>query len=353
MLERENRIEIDPAPRLSSSAVRPRDRGHNTKQARRSVLVVGSSVDLPRALTHPAILKGSFKVVASVDVEVDAAEESAAAFMEAMNRTRDERVDALLVAGEIGPSVMRCVADIALAHQLQVLALMPTEVLQEHEPVIVWTRDGPLIQLARLPRRPIHSLIKRAMDVVGAAAGLILCAPLLAVLAVLIKLESPGAFVFKHERLGYRGRKFKCLKLRTMRENAEDVLHADPEMYERYRRNHYKLPDETDHRVTRIGRFLRRTSLDELPQFWNVLVGDMSLVGPRPVVEDEIGEFGEFRDLVLSVRPGLTGAWAVSGRQAIGYPKRCEIEVQYVRERTLLADLQILVRTVGVVSGLD
>ncbi len=127
------------------------------------------------------------------------------------------------------------------------------------------------------------------------------------------------------------------------------MLRSDPTMYEEYRQNHYKIPDARDPRVTRVGRFLRRTSLDELPQLWNVLVGEMSLVGPRPVVEDELVEYGDDRDLMLSVRPGLTGAWAVAGRQSVGYPERCEIELQYVRERSIFHDVRILLRTVSAV----
>ncbi len=164
---------------------------------------------------------------------------------------------------------------------------------------------------------------------------------------IAIRLESPGAVLFRHERIGRNGRKFQCLKLRTMTSDAEAVLRADAEMYEEYRRNHYKIPDDQDPRVTMVGRFVRRTSLDELPQLWNVLVGDMSLVGPRPVVEEELEHYGTARDLLLSVRPGITGAWAVSGRHGVGYPERCEIELAYVRRWTLLSDVSALARTVG------
>src|SRR5678816_31882 len=115
-------------------------------------------------------------------------------------------------------------------------------------------------------------------------------------------------------------------------------------------RHHFKIPDDLDPRVTKFGRFLRRTSLDELPQLWNVLVGQMSLVGPRPVVEEELGQYGEKQDVVLSVRPGITGAWAVNGRQLLGYPQRCETELGYVREWTVSRDIAIMVRTVGIVA---
>jgi lipopolysaccharide/colanic/teichoic acid biosynthesis glycosyltransferase len=121
-------------------------------------------------------------------------------------------------------------------------------------------------------------------------------------------------------------------------------------MYEEYRRHHFKIPDDRDPRVTRFGRFLRQTSLDELPQLWNVLVGQMSLVGPRPVVEEELGQYGEKQHVVLSVRPGITGAWAVNGRQLLGYPERCAIELAYARQWTVSGDLRILARTAVIVT---
>ncbi len=226
---------------------------------------------------------------------------------------------------------------------------MPTEVLAGHDPVVVWRGSSPLVQLARMPRRRWQVLAKRAVDIVGATAGLILAAPVLAILAVAIRFESRGAVLFRHMRVGRNGVKFQCLKLRTMCANAEEVLRANTAMYENYRRNHYKLPEAEDGRVTSMGRFIRRTSLDELPQLWNVLVGEMSLVGPRPVVEEELEHYGAAKDLLLSVRPGITGAWAVSGRHGVGYPERSEIELAYVRRWTLLSDARALAGTVAAV----
>ena len=256
------------------------------------------------------------------------------------------------VTGEIGPTTMRRIADVALAFHCDVLAVMPTAALAEHEPVIVWTGEGHLIQLTGVPRHPVHNAAKRLTDIVIALVALVVAAPLLAVLAALVMLESPGSPIFRHSRVGFRGRKFDCLKLRTMRADAETMLRTDPQMYESYRQNHFKIPDARDPRVTRIGRFLRRTSLDELPQLWNILKGEMSLVGPRPVVEEELALYGDDKDLMLSVRPGLTGAWAVSGRQSVGYPERCELELGYVRDRTMLRDAQIIVQTAAVVMGI-
>ena len=135
-----------------------------------------------------------------------------------------------------------------------------------------------------------------------------------------------------------------------MRQGSEDILRNDPALYEEYRQNHFKIPEHRDPRTTTLGRFLRETSLDELPQLWNVLRGDMSLVGPRPVVEDELAMYGNTAELLLSMPPGITGAWAVSGRHDVGYPERCAVELSYVRNWRLSEDLRIALRTVRVVS---
>jgi lipopolysaccharide/colanic/teichoic acid biosynthesis glycosyltransferase len=298
-------------------------------------------------------MSGRFRIVESVALDVENTDAAFAAIGEIAEMVRTRLADTLLVTGEIGPVTLRRIADVALAFHCDVLAVMPTEALAEHEPVVVWTGDGHLIQLSGLPRHPAHNAAKRVIDVAVALLALIVAAPLLAILSALILLESPGSPIFKHSRVGFRGRKFNCLKLRTMRTDAESVLRADPNMYEAYRQNHFKIPDGRDPRVTRFGQFLRRTSLDELPQFWNILKGEMSLVGPRPVVAEELELYGEGKDLMLSVRPGLTGAWAVNGRQSVGYPERCELELGYVRERTMWRDVQIVMRTAAVVLQMN
>ena len=289
----------------------------------RRVVVVGAPEDIPRALEHPAVGAGRFEVLAVLAVEVDA-DPHADGVAHLAQLLQTHSAQTILVAGPVGTPAMRRVADLAVVHGCELLAVMPTEVPAGHDPVIVWSGESPLVQLARIKRAGWEIAAKRGMDVAGAVIGLIVMAPVLAVLAVLIRLESPGWPLFAHERVGYRGRRFRCLKLRTMRADAEDLLRGDPEMYERYVRNHYKIPEDQDPRTTRLGRLLRRTSLDEVPQLWNVLVGEMSLVGPRPVVEEELAIYGESADLLLSVRPGITGAWAVSGRHDVGYPERCE-----------------------------
>ena len=336
-----------PAVPAVSKTVQPLpiERKHQPRpQEAKRVVVVGAPEDIPRALEHPAVGAGRFDVVAVLAVAVDG--DAATDLVEQLAQLlRAHEAETILVAGSVGWPAMRRVADVALAHQCELLAVMPTEVPAGHDPVIVWSGDSPLVQLALVKRRAWEFAAKRTMDVVGAAVGLVVIAPVVLVLCTLVSMESRGWPIFAHERVGLRGKKFKCLKLRTMRVGAEDELRSDPEMYEEYRRHHYKIPEDSDPRTTRLGKFLRRTSLDEVPQLWNVLIGEMSLVGPRPVVQDELGEYGEFADLLLSVRPGLTGAWAVGGRHDVGYPERCDLELGYVRKQSLGRDVSILLRT--------
>jgi lipopolysaccharide/colanic/teichoic acid biosynthesis glycosyltransferase len=187
--------------------------------------------------------------------------------------------------------------------------------------------------------------IKRAIDIFVAVIGLALAAPIIVLIVVAIRLESRGRAFFPHRRLGRAGQLFNCWKFRSMIQDAERHLHADDKLRHHYVSNHFKIPEHLDPRITRLGRFLRRTSLDELPQLWNVLRGDMSLVGPRPIVPLESSYYGEELATLLSVRPGLTGAWAVHGRSQLGYPKRAAIELEYARTWTMATDIRILART--------
>ncbi len=182
-----------------------------------------------------------------------------------------------------------------------------------------------------------------------ASALLVLTSPLFMLIALAVKLDSKGPVLFAHRRLGLNGRFFDCLKFRSMSIDAERLLRDDETLQDWYVRNHFKIPTHLDRRVTRLGRFLRLTSLDELPQLWNVIRGDMALVGPRPIVESEGRHYGERLPELLSIRPGLSGAWAVQGRSRVGYPQRVEIELEYVREWTLWQDAWILLKTSWVV----
>lgn len=312
-------------------------------------VVVGLAQDIPRALEHPAMSAGrGFEVSGVVTVTPD--DEAVRDHADALHHLLSEhKAGIVMVAGPLGPETMRAVSDVSLLHGCRLLAVMPSEIVAGHDPMVVWEGESPLVQLASHRQSTLQHGLKRLVDIVGAAAGLAFAAPVMAVVALGIKLESRGPVLFKHWRVGKDGRGFACLKFRTMREDAEQILHGDPELKRLYKENHYKLPDDLDPRVTKFGRFLRRTSLDELPQLFNVLIGEMSLVGPRPVVEEELEHYRGSERLLLSVRPGMTGAWAVNGRHHVGYPARAELELRYVRQWSVVRDLGILVGTVSAV----
>ncbi|MGI0488957.1 sugar transferase [Pantanalinema rosaneae CENA516] len=191
---------------------------------------------------------------------------------------------------------------------------------------------------------------KRIFDVIFSLAVLILFSPVYLLIMLLIALSSPGPIFYVQERVGKNYRRFGCIKFRTMVRNADEVLveimETSPGLRQEFHEN-FKL--RRDPRITWIGKFLRITSLDEFPQFLNVLKGDMSVVGPRPLVVEELPKYGKYIDCILTIRPGLTGLWQVSGRNNIPYPKRIQIDVYYVNFRNFLADLWIIVKTIGVV----
>jgi lipopolysaccharide/colanic/teichoic acid biosynthesis glycosyltransferase len=191
--------------------------------------------------------------------------------------------------------------------------------------------------------------VRRFGDVVAAALLLVLLAPLLAVVATLVWWTMGRPILYAQERLGRDGRRFPLYKFRSMVRDAEAQLRRTPDAWKRYVAGNYKLPPEEDVRITPLGHLLRRTSLDELPQLWNVLRGDMSLVGPRAIVPAELAEYGDYGRMLLRVKPGLTGLWQVIGRSTIGYPERARIDLRYIEGRSLAQDLAILVRTLPAV----
>ncbi|HEX5461547.1 MAG TPA: sugar transferase [Steroidobacteraceae bacterium] len=196
-----------------------------------------------------------------------------------------------------------------------------------------------------------YAAMKRALDVFGAIVLAAVFSPLILAIVILAMIRRErGSLIYKHRRIGRDGRAFECLKFRTMVPNAEqalrELLDRDPAIKAEWVRDH-KL--RCDPRVTRLGRFLRRTSLDELPQLWNVLRGEMSLVGPRPVVREELLRYGRNVRAYLSAKPGITGLWQVKGRNHTDYRRRVALDTYYARNQNLLLDLYILFKTTRVV----
>lgn len=186
---------------------------------------------------------------------------------------------------------------------------------------------------------------KRVIDILLSLFGIVAVLPVLLIIAACIKLDDGGPIIHFREIIGQRGRRFFALKFRTMRPDADDYLAKHPELMRKYQQN-MKL--ERDPRITRVGRFLRKTSLDELPQLFNVLVGQMSLVGPRIIHPSELPRYGEWAHKRLSVRPGITGLWQISGRQHISYDERVLFDMRYIDSRSCITDLVILLKTLKV-----
>ena len=191
--------------------------------------------------------------------------------------------------------------------------------------------------------------LKRIGDVIFSLIVLTLGAPIFVLIGILVKLSSPGSIFYIQKRVGRNYREFGCIKFRTMYKNADDLLPNLLEKYPLMRKEFEKdFKLRKDPRITKLGRFLRRSSLDELPQFVNVLKGEMSVVGPRPIVNNEISRYSLFMEEVISVRPGLTGLWQVSGRNNLSYKKRVELDLAYARNRNFILDLEIIILTLGV-----
>lgn len=195
-----------------------------------------------------------------------------------------------------------------------------------------------------------YTIVKRMSDIVLSILALVLTSPVfLLIMFFYLFGESKGPVIFSQKRYGKNGCKFNIYKFRSMNVNADEKLKSNQILYEKYIKNNYKLEPTEDPRITKIGRFLRKTSLDELPQLFNVLKGEMSIVGPRPIVEEELREYQHLKEDFLSVKPGITGHWQVSGRSEVGYPERVDLELYYVYHQSILLDLKIILKTFFIV----
>ena len=195
-----------------------------------------------------------------------------------------------------------------------------------------------------------YLIVKRTIDILGALIGLVLLSPIFLIVAIAIKLDSKGPIIFGHTRRGLHGKDIKVYKFRTMYENSQEIFNNfTKEQKEEFYKN-FKL--ENDPRVTKIGDFLRRTSIDELPQLINILNGSMSIVGPRPIVQKEIDLYGDYANKLFSVVPGLTGYWQANGRSDTTYEERIKMDMYYIDNRSLWLDLKIIFKTFGsVIKG--
>lgn len=216
------------------------------------------------------------------------------------------------------------------------------EVLEEKN---VQTQDVVVKEIDKInDKNVVYKIVKRVFDIVFSLIGLILLSPVFFIIAVIIKMDSKGPVFFVHSRIGEKGKPIGIYKFRTMVNNAEDLIKSfTPEQKEEYERS-YKL--ENDPRITKIGNFLRKTSLDELPQILNILKGELSIIGPRPIVQAELDKYEDNKDKFLSVRPGLTGYWAANGRSDTTYEERMKMELYYVDNMSFKLDVKIFFKTI-------
>lgn len=208
-------------------------------------------------------------------------------------------------------------------------------------PAFAATKTQGLTGNRRLPLAWWNRALKRSIDLLGASILLILSAPLIFILAIWVKLHDGGPAFFRRRVIGPKG-EFGAFKLRTMRVDADEVLQSDAILRRRFEVN-FKLKD--DPRITSVGVKLRRSGLDELPQFWNVLKGEMSLIGPRMITPIELKKYGDAAWIFSEMKPGLTGYWQISGDQQAGYTRRVEMDLFYTENWSLLFDLEILIKT--------
>ena len=277
-------------------------------------------------------------------------------FEDAGNVIRNCRVDTVILATPGLPSQQMIDLFYRIQHEARYISIIPdlfglpvgnlqVETFFDQKMVLLQTRNNMASRTNRL--------YKWLVDIAGALFGVIFLLPVTLLLAVVIYLDSPGPILFSHRRVGQNGREFPCYKFRTMVPNShaelQKYLKLHPEALSEWE-TYYKLKD--DPRITRVGRWLRKYSLDELPQFLNVLKGEMSLVGPRPIVQEEVAKYGRFIEDFFLVKPGITGLWQVSGRNDISYDDRVHIDSWYVRNWSVWLDLVILLKTVRyVISG--
>jgi exopolysaccharide biosynthesis polyprenyl glycosylphosphotransferase len=312
-------------------------------------LFVGPAEECRSAARGPAFRAAAeHELVGFVDVHIPPAPDALGHIVDFASVLHDTAAETIVVCGYLTDGRFHDVVDAALTAGCQVLSVPRAIEIAGVQPTLVWRRQQPLVELTAPTLRGGQLLVKRVMDLLVATVGLLVLSPLFLLLAALVKLDSPGPVLFRQQRVGRGGRRFEILKFRTMVQNAEEQraelvgqsIYADLRLF--------KL--RADPRVTRLGGWLRRASLDELPQLVNVLVGNMSLVGPRPPLPAEVELYERHHYARFDVKPGITGPWQVNGRNEVtDFEDVVRLEQDYIRSWSLVGDLLILLKTVPAV----
>jgi len=310
-------------------------------------LFVGRGADCIAAASTPAFASGmDYRAIGFVDVQAPPAPGALGQLSDFSLLLAASGAQAVVICGFLTDAQFQEIVDTALAGGCQVLSVPRSVEIAGVHPTTVWRRGQPLVELSTPIVKAPALLLKRALDLSVGTIGLALLSPVLATLALLVKLDSHGPVFFASERWGQGGRRIRIWKFRTMVNGAAGLLETDPTLRAAYTRD-VKL--RSDPRITRVGQWLRRWSMDELPQLFNVLRGEMSLVGPRPKLVGEEARYGAHFPVVLAVPPGMTGLWQVSGRNNLSYEERIALDVDYVRRCSLSLDTRILCQTLPVV----
>jgi exopolysaccharide biosynthesis polyprenyl glycosylphosphotransferase len=317
------------------------------------VLIVCSAAEARDASANPAIDEpAEFQVVGYLAMDERPPADALGGLSDLLRVVDLHRIDTVVLYGHMPDAVFARLVHLSDAAGCHVLCVPRAFTLRGYAPQLVWHSGEPLVQITRPGMRGRHMILKRASDVVLAAVLLVLLLPAFAAVAALIKLTSRGPVFFRQQRVGQGGRGFRMWKFRSMVHDAEErrVDLTGRSVYQDARL--FKMRD--DPRVTSVGAFLRRTSLDELPQLWNVIKGDMSLVGPRPPLPAEVALYEEHHYTRLNMRPGITGPWQVGGRNNItDFEEVVRLEEQYIRHWSIWKDVGILIRTLPAVLRMD
>lgn len=312
-------------------------------------LFVGSSRSCKRAMAMGAFgVANEHRPIGYVSTEAVPAADALGPVHHFPQLLHDSHAEAVVICGDLDGDQLHHVVDASFAAGCHVLAIPKSLSALGVQPSVLWRDDQPLLQLTQPVLRARALVIKRIIDFIGAAVGLVLLAPLFLVLGVAITLDSRGPVLFRQKRVGLGGRTFGMLKFRTMVYGADDQKQDVAHLNQTGDSRLFKIPN--DPRVTRMGRFLRRWSLDEIPQLWNVFVGDMSLVGPRPFFPGDLAEYELHHFDRLGAKPGMTGLWQVSGRSSVtDFEEVVRLDRKYIVNWSLGLDVWILLRTLPAV----
>jgi exopolysaccharide biosynthesis polyprenyl glycosylphosphotransferase len=314
-----------------------------------STLFVGPAEACRETEGSPAFSPDSeYRPIGFVDTHIPPASAALGHIVDFAAVLHDTSAEAVVVCGYLTDARFHDVVDAALTGGCKVLAVPRSIEIAGVEPKLVWRREQPLVELTTPTLRGGQLIVKRFVDLVGGSVGLILATPILLVVAALVKLDSRGPVFFRQNRVGRGGRLFKIFKFRTMVAGAEE--HRDELLEQSIYPDRRLFKIVRDPRVTRLGTWLRRTSLDELPQLFNVLKGEMSLVGPRPPIPSEVDLYEAHHYARFDVKPGITGPWQVAGRNEVtDFERVVLLETSYIRDWSLWRDLVVMLQTLWVV----